>query len=226
MALVRSIPLHFVYTGAVALVPTICSSRSNDDATTPPPLSNQSASDRIPAPESQGGYQDSKWVAEQVLEALSTQCGLPVVIHRPASIVGAGAPKLDLMAAILNTSRALGKVPALEGRVEGPLDLVSVQDVASQLVNVALETVDGNATCTKDETTVKFVHHCNKRKLPPSQLKAYLEEQDGLKTTTYSLVGLDEWLDAAAQAGMEPLIHGFLSVSFAGGNKIRMPFLT
>ncbi|KAL2756326.1 hypothetical protein ACRALDRAFT_1033186 [Sodiomyces alcalophilus JCM 7366] len=222
MALVRSIPLHFVSTGAVALVPTI---DSNDNDATSPPLLKQSASDRIPAPESQSGYQDSKWVAEQVLEALSTQRGLPVVIHRPASIVGAGAPKLDLMAAILNTSRSLGKVPALEGKVEGPLDLVSVQDVSSQLVDVALETV--NATSTKDEseTAAKFVHHCNNSKLPPSQLKAYLEEQDGPKTA-YSLVGLDEWLDAAPQAGMEPLLHDFLSVSFAGGNKIRMPSLT
>ncbi|ROT36433.1 beta-ketoacyl synthase domain-containing protein [Sodiomyces alkalinus F11] len=235
MALVRAIPLHFVSTGAVALVGSSSSSNNNDDdddddanvnvhAT---PLSTQSASDRIPAPESQSGYQDSKWVAEQVLEALSTQHGLPVVIHRPASIVGAGAPKLDLMAAILNTSRALGKVPALEGKVKGPLDLVAVQDVSSQLVDIALET-----TKTKVKMTAKFVHHCNNRKLAPSQLKAYLEEEeqkqedrDGLKTT-YSLVGVDEWLDAAAQAGMEPLLHDFLSVSFAGGNKIRMPSLT
>ncbi|WDK22652.1 beta-ketoacyl synthase domain-containing protein [Colletotrichum graminicola] len=214
MALVRSIPLHFVSTGGVALVPTV----NNRDAP-PPTLLQQSASDRMPEPESKNGYQDSKWVAEQVLERLGTQRGLPVVIHRPASIVGAGAPKLDWMAAILNSSRALGKVPALEGKMEGSLDLVPVQQVSSKLVNVALDTDHA-----KRVATVRFVHHCNDAKLRPGQLKEFLEEQDGLRTT-YSVVGLHEWLTAAAQAGMEPVLHDFLSVGFAGENKVRLPSL-
>ncbi|WYZ38312.1 hypothetical protein EsH8_III_000226 [Colletotrichum jinshuiense] len=216
MALVGSISFHFVSTGGVSLVPTVS---KNSDAP-PPTLLEQSASDRMPEPESRSGYQDSKWVAEQVLETLSTQRGLPVVIHRPASIVGAGAPKLDWMAAILNTSRALGKVPVLEDKLEGSLDLVPVQDVSRKLVNVVLET-----DSTKDMATARFVHHCNDRKLPPDQLKAYLEEQDGVKST-YSLVGFDEWLDAAAQVGTEPILHDFFRVSFAGGNKVQMPSLT
>lgn len=44
--------------------------------------------------------------------------------------------------------------------------------------------------------------------------------------STYSLVGFDEWLDAAAQAGTEPILHDLFRVSFAGGNKVQMPSLT
>lgn len=222
MALVRSTPLHFVSTGGVALVPTVRSSNRDDQMALATTLLEQSASDRMPDPESHSGYQDSKWVAERTLEELSNRCGLPVTIHRPASIVGAGAPKLDLMSAILQTSRALNKVPVLEDKIEGCLDLVSVEDVSDRLVKVALDTF--KATQSRDETAIKFVHHCNNKKLPPGQLKPYLQETDGSKTT-YSLVGVDEWLDAAAQSGMDPLIHDFLTTSFADGNMVRMPSL-
>lgn len=220
MALVRSTPLHFVSTGGVALVPA-ASSRCGNTAL-PQTLMEQSAGDRLPDPESQSGYQDSKWVAERTLEEVSNRSGLPVMIHRPASIVGAGAPKLDLMAAILRSSRALGKVPVLDDKIEGYLDLVSVKDVSERLVSAALDAF--SATHTKDEKTVKFVHHCNDRKLLPGQLKPYLEETDESKTT-YSLVGVDEWLNAALQSGMDPLVHDFLTTSFADGNKVRMPAL-
>ncbi|CAH0050588.1 unnamed protein product [Clonostachys solani] len=217
MALVRSIPFHFVSSAGVALVPFI-GDNADGQAEGAPRLSRQSANDRIPNPDSQSGYQDSKWVAEQVLEALCSQSGLPVTIHRPASIVGEGAPKLDLMAGILNTSRVLGKVPKLDGKVGGVLDFVSVQDVSSRLVDDAVNTVNG------DGTIVKYVHHCNDTKLWPSQLKEYLEAQDG-SNSTYNAIGLDEWLDAAPNAGMEPLLHGFLKASFAEGIKIQMPLL-
>ncbi|RKK66596.1 Nonribosomal peptide synthetase 14 [Fusarium oxysporum] len=217
MALVQSIPFHFVSTGAVALIPTTTDCRDGSST-----LLEQSSSNRIPEPASQSGYQDSKWVAEQILEEVSNRCGLPVVIHRPASIVGAGAPKLDLMAAILNTSRALGMVPELEDHIEGPLDLISVQDVSGQLVNCALETA--RATHTKQELTAKFVHHCNANKLHVSQLKEYLEDQDGQKTK-YSLVGLNNWLHAAAKTDIELLLYNFLADILAAGKKIQMPYL-
>ncbi|KAM0339122.1 hypothetical protein ACHAPU_011075 [Fusarium lateritium] len=215
MALVRSIPLHFVSTGAVALVPT---TDHNDE---PFILHEESSSNRIPDSDSQSGYQDSKWVAEQILEKVSHCRGLPVVIHRPASIIGAGAPKLDLMAAILNTSKALRMVPDLEDHVRGPLDLVSVQDVSGQLVIGALDMVKPANT---EETTTKFVHHCNVEKLHVSQLRGYLEEIDGQKTD-WGIVSLDEWLDAATQIGMEPLLHNFLTDLSTDGKKVLMPVL-
>ncbi|KAI6764126.1 hypothetical protein HG530_007915 [Fusarium avenaceum] len=202
MALVRSIPLHFVSTGAVALVPT--AGTHND---TQPTLFAQSANDRIPEPESQSGYRDSKWVAEQVLEEISNQRGLPVVIHRPASIVGPDAPKLDLMAAILNTSRALSLVPALESNVDGPLDLVSVQHVSSRLVDSAFETIEA----ATHKTSTSFIHHCSDTKLHPSELRKYLKEEEG-QDTRYSLVSLEEWLDAAAETDIEPLLYDFLTL--------------
>ncbi|KAF5671222.1 beta-ketoacyl synthase domain-containing protein [Fusarium heterosporum] len=215
MALVRSIPLHFVSTGAVALVPT------TDHRDKPSTLHEESSSDRIPSPDSQSGYQDSKWVAEQILEQVSQQCGLPVVIHRPASIVGAGAPKLDLMAAILNTSRALSMVPELHDHIEGPLDLVSLQGVSGQLVLGALEMVRMTST---EENTAKFVHHCNVEKLHVSQLRRHLQEEDG-QDTEYSLVSLDKWLNAAAQMDMEPLLHNFLTDLLTERKKVLMPVL-
>lgn len=222
MALVGRTPLHFVSSASVALVPAVSPSE-NDQIALPLALSERSASDRVPHPKSQSGYQDSKWVAEQVLQKLSSQCGLSVTIHRPASIVGAGAPKLDLMAAILQTSRTLGRVPILQDKIEGSLDLIPVEYVSGRLVDVALDSV--KAVNTRDEPTIKFVHHCNDKKLPPSQLKGYLEEETSMKTP-YELVGLDEWLNSAAQAGMDPVVRDFLSTSFAGEKKVRMPTLS
>lgn len=221
MAIVGQTPLHFVSSASVALVPALSSSE-HDKIPLPLALSERSASDRVPDPGSQSGYQDSKWVAEQVLEELSSRCGLSVTIHRPASIIGAGAPKLDLMAAILQTSRALGKVPMLQDKLEGSLDLVPVEYVSGRLVDIALDSA--KAVYSKEEPTVKFVHHCNDKKLPPGQLKVYLEEESNMETS-YELVGLDEWMNSAAQAGMDPVVHDFLSASFADENKVRMPLL-
>ncbi|KAF4990587.1 hypothetical protein FGRMN_8402 [Fusarium graminum] len=215
MALERSIPLHFVSTGAVALVPT------TDHRGKPSTLHEESSSDRIPDPDSQSGYQDSKWVAEQILEQVSHDRGLPVVIHRPASIIGAGAPRLDLMAAILNTSKALSMVPELQGHIEGPLDLVSVQDVSGQLVLGALYMI---RMASIEDTKAKFVHHCNAEKLHASHLRRYLEEKDD-QNTDYSLMSLDKWLDAAAQMDMEPLLHSFLTDLLTAKKKVLMPVL-
>lgn len=218
LALTRSIPLHFVSTGSVALVPTI--SDGNEPAA-PPTLSEESAADRLPDPGSQGGYRDSKWIAERLLETVVAEYGLPVFIHCPTSIVGDGAPKLDMMASILRFSRALHKVPSLENKLEGCLDLVPVQDVSGKVVNVAMSTARRGKG--RNERT-RFVHHCSDRKLQPGQLKAYLEEQDD-RTGLYEVVEFQEWIDAAGEDGMDPLIYDFLSSAFADGKKVRMPSL-
>ncbi|KAK2029021.1 beta-ketoacyl synthase domain-containing protein [Colletotrichum zoysiae] len=220
MALARSIPIHFVSTGSVALVPL--ANGNGHGKTNPPTLLERSASDRMPLPESQSGYQDTKWVAEQVLERLSTQHGLPVTIHRPASIIGAGAPKLDWMAAILNTSKRLRKVPALEEKIEGFFDLVPVQDISSRLVHDAIDAVKSGQ---HKEGNPKFVHHCADTKLPPGELKEYLEREDDSQAS-FSVVPLNVWLDAAARVGMEPVIHEFLTTAFAGTTKLTMPSMS
>ncbi|KAK2038771.1 beta-ketoacyl synthase domain-containing protein [Colletotrichum somersetense] len=221
MALIRSIPIHFVSTGSVALVPLVNS--NGHGKMNPPTLLERSASDRMPLAESQSGYQDTKWVAEQVLERLSTQHGLPVTIHRPASIIGAGAPKLDWMAAILNTSKLLKKVPALEEKIEGFFDLVPVQDISSRLVNDAIDAVKSGQH--KEGGKLKFVHHCADTKLSPGELKKYLEREDDSQAS-FSVVPLNVWMDAAARVGMEPLIHEFLTSAFAGTNKLTMPSMS
>ena len=94
------------------------------------------------------GYALSKWVNEVFLEKVSTIYRVPGVIHRAVNIVGEGAPETDLMTALDTYTMALGAVPDLRnGVLDGDLDIVEIDEVASGIVATLLPEPNANWVC-------------------------------------------------------------------------------
>jgi thioester reductase-like protein len=60
-------------------------------------------------------YTISKWASESILEKAHAKLDIPVMIHRPTSIIGANAPTTDMLANLFYYSKELRAVPALYG---------------------------------------------------------------------------------------------------------------
>lgn len=133
-------------------------------------------------PEMLDGYALSKCVSEALLERVAADHALPVWIHRPASILGEGAPGLDVMGTIVGFSRELDAVPAMEGlNVRGSFDLIWVENVAMELVFLVLGHVHASESFNLGEHQQEtcFVHYCGETKVSPDGLGGYLERIDG-----------------------------------------------
>ncbi|KAH6855609.1 hypothetical protein B0I37DRAFT_442419 [Chaetomium sp. MPI-CAGE-AT-0009] len=95
--------------------------------------------DTLPPPHiTNEGYILSKWVSELYLEQVSAQTGLAVSIHRPTSVVGQGAPPLDVMANVLRFSEELRAVPEMAA-LEGSFQFVHVDECAGDVVAAVLD---------------------------------------------------------------------------------------
>jgi amino acid adenylation domain-containing protein len=230
LALRRGVPFHYVSSAAVAGV--LFGSGMTKE---PPILGPVSVADSLPDEQQEfelDGYALSKWVSEALLQKVSTECGLPVIVHRAASLVGDGAPKLDVVAVLIGFSRALGVVPALQQGLRsesvekngglgvlGAFDFVPVEHMGEQLVNAALESL---FLPTSSPTTIKFVHHCSDDKIPPQDLQAYMETTD---KRPYRKMAAGDWLDAAREAGLDSVMHEYLRGILREGKELYMPVL-
>lgn len=207
LAIPRRVPFHFVSTASVATV-----------ATQIGPLSETSVSPYAPQPNSSNGYRGTKWVSECLLEHAQKVHGLPVWIHRPASIIGDGAPELDIMTAILKYSRLLGAVPWMDRNVvEGDLDMIPVEDVSNSLAEAVL-----NSVRLAQQTAPRFIHYCNHSKVQPEKFKDHLESID---SKHYQVVELQEWLGLALRNGLSRLLYDFMTDAFGAGKKVVLPSL-
>ncbi|RGP73974.1 polyketide synthase [Fusarium sporotrichioides] len=198
MAVGRGIPFHFVSTGGVVNL-------TGQDG-----LAEVSVSDFKPPVDGSHGYVASKWASEHILESHSKQ-GLPVWIHRPANITGTNAPTHDLMQNILRYSAETGCLPELSGW-KGYFDFVPVENVAEGIVISVTET---------GEDKLVYRHHCGTKKTSVDDLKDYLETEQGKVVDT---VSVEEWLDRAKTAGLDPLL-GTLVHKTLGQGKGIVPWL-
>ncbi|RYP41495.1 hypothetical protein DL767_001000 [Monosporascus sp. MG133] len=195
LAIPRRIPLHFVSTASVAKLAGL------------PFLPEISVSEYPPSPDTEDGYTASKWASESLLEKVTADCGLPTWIHRPTSITGDCAPQLDVMSVLLQYSRLLRATPNLtKDTVIGSFDLVKVEDVARDLVQVAVASVGAER-----RTTSTFVHHCSDTKVSPAELKSWMESSEGCQLESLEM---KEWLELALERGLSKLIYEFLALSF------------
>ncbi|RYP33861.1 hypothetical protein DL767_004591 [Monosporascus sp. MG133] len=205
MGIPRSVPFHFVSTGSVA--------KFTDKATLP----EVSISEYLPPSDSSDGYGVSKWVSEVLLEKASADNGLPTWIHRPSSLVGDGAPALDLIDVIFKYARMLGAVPKLDSEnATGAFDLIAVEDVAKDLVDIALRPLRPG-----QQPEAHFVHHCSDVKIPPESLKDYLEKLHGVRLGE---LPVKDWLDAALHRGLSQLLYDYLAGA-SGGQKLVIPLI-
>ncbi|KAL4971438.1 polyketide synthase [Aspergillus desertorum] len=209
LALPRSIPIHFISTASVA---HFVAGNGLDT-----PLDETSVADYPPPNDGFDGYAASKWVSESLLERVSLERRLPVCIHRPTSLIGVGAPVTDLMSNLMHYSSLIKAVPELdEGTVAGALDLVTVEDVAMEIVQIAVD--EG---LPESGSPVSFVHHCNKVKIPPSRLREHLESLN--RGASFETRPVDVWIELARAKGLLPLVANYLSSTLGTGQRVRLP---
>lgn len=250
LALPRIVPVHFVSTAGVACVLLSEEARMGPGLAKPlpvPMLRPVSVAECLPPEREEDGeqlldgYALSKWAGEALLDRAARAYGLPVHVHRPASITGEGAPELDVIGSMIRYSRLLGAVPALAGPeddgvehgalvVQGAFDFVPAEQVAADLVEAALrsavsvsESCESVPAAAAAPSSVSFVHHCGREMIPPGGLQAYMERTDG---RPFAKMALQEWLDSAKAQGLDALLYQYMAESVKEGNMLYLPAIT
>ena len=160
------------------------------------------------------GYVLSKWVSELYLEHANESTSLPITIHRPTAIVGAGAPVLDVISNLLHFSQKMHKVPSMTA-VDGMFQLVEVEDVARDIISAAVQ-VAGDGGLDKISKTASssrllhFRNHCGDSEdaVDVHEFNSFL----GRKFSSPPLPVLpdSEWIAEAEAYGMPPEVARYL----------------
>ncbi|OQE05273.1 hypothetical protein PENVUL_c026G08771 [Penicillium vulpinum] len=190
LALPRRIPFHFVSTAGVARLAAQESFEEISVSPYPPPSRPTD------------GYIAAKWVSEVYLERINRQFGLPIWIHRPSSITGTDAPELDLMGNVMRFTKETQKVPD-SSLWTGVFDLISVQSAASQL----LEAVYQSGVTELATKSVNYLYEAGEMTIGRDEIMPLMELGSGEQ---FEIVSLDEWVNAAEQAGMSVLLGEYL----------------
>ncbi|KUJ09018.1 lovastatin nonaketide synthase [Mollisia scopiformis] len=198
MALPYRVPIHFISSPRVILQSGTYTSPSISMAACPPPTDGSQ------------GFTSSKWASECFLEKMANKTSLPVVIHRPCSVIGARAPHDDAMNAVIRYSILSRTVPDLPN-IEGFFDFKDVATVAADIVR-----------CPVPAAGISFKHHSSGVQVPFSQLARRMENLYGGK---FALVSMAEWILTAIELGIEDLIVRYLEANIAGGGKLVFPYM-
>ncbi|GAB1313479.1 hypothetical protein MFIFM68171_03689 [Madurella fahalii] len=218
-----AVPLHFVSTASVARFSLLGAGAS---APPLPPISLLGSPPRNPHAADTEGYVASKWVSEALLEHLAASRPLRVHIHRPVSLALDGAPATDIVGALLALGRQMAAVPRMghaEGRVEGLLDLASVEEVAGEIVRAAGESVAVPSGTKERGGEVVFAHYCGGKKIVPGEFARFLSEQIGRTVEEWDM---DRWLRDARVKGLDPLVGTYLEEWWRGGKKLVLPVIS
>ncbi|KAL9039337.1 MAG: hypothetical protein Q9214_004919, partial [Letrouitia sp. 1 TL-2023] len=180
----RKIPFHFVSTAGVAQF------FPNDEL--PErfiPAGHAPPTDIISG--GSGGYAASKWASEKYLQQCTEKLGIPVCVHRPSNILGAGAENVNMTANVIEYSLRIGAAPETPN-LKGYMQFVGVDEVGQGLVDSLFST---NETVAE----ARVIHHCSDEKILVSDLKTYLETKYGRKLLS---LGLTEWVEQAKTKGL------------------------
>ncbi|KAF2833447.1 acetyl-CoA synthetase-like protein [Ophiobolus disseminans] len=134
------------------------------------------------------GYTASKWAREAVLENAHTKLQVPVMIHRPATLVGEGTSTSNVMANLLYYGQALSAVPDLHN-VDCSFDLVSVETVARTIVREVVRPIKG----------INFANIAGVKRIPVCYFHTAMAMEMGIAIRK---IPLQEWVDLAHEAGM------------------------
>ncbi|EOD43327.1 putative lovastatin nonaketide synthase protein [Neofusicoccum parvum UCRNP2] len=160
------------------------------------------AASSAPPPDGSNGYAATKWASERVLERAAQRFfpGLRVVVHRPSSITGSGAPALDVVQNLLGAARRLRALPALERVWRGWVDLVAVERVAAGVVAEVRAGGEGGAA-------PRYVHHSGDYEVPVEGLKAFLEGEEGVR---FEVLERAEWVERARGVGINEMVAAYM----------------
>ncbi|GKZ24851.1 putative Hybrid PKS-NRPS biosynthetic cluster [Aspergillus brasiliensis] len=205
MALPRRVPIHYISTAGVVHLRTADS------------YDEESVAEYLPPVDGSDGYVASKWASEVYLEAAHRQLHLPVSIHRPSSIIGPGAPPLDIMNNVLAFSRKMRAVPHVPGW-HGYLDMVEVDAVAKNIIGTMLLS-DWN-----QQPAVRYFHESGQTVVPVESVREFLQNSEG-GGAEFETLPLDKWIAQARGNGMNELVAGFLTLMHETGQGPSMPAL-
>lgn len=206
----RRVPLHFVSSSRVTLLP------SDSQAALPP----VSVKDYPPRTDGAEGLTASKWAGEVFLERLAAEAGkhgagFPITIHRPCALVGEEAPSDDSLNAILKYSTLMGAVPQISSSpVTGYFDFASIDTVAAAIAEAA--------TQAEQPAHLRFQHHSSGVKVEPSEFKEYMER---MHSKEFAELELEDWLTKALELGIEPMIAIYLRAVVQSGEKLVFPYM-
>jgi aspyridone synthetase (hybrid polyketide synthase/nonribosomal peptide synthetase) len=213
----RQIPIHYVSSNRVTLLDP------QAGAALPP----VSVAAHQPDTSGSEGFTASKWAGEVFLEKLGCRAHeltrpVPITIHRPCAVTGSEAPAEDALNAVLRMSKTLHAVPALaEMNVHGYLDFIDVHVVAEGIASaVVSDATVANAITTCAPTI--FRHYSSGEKVPPAELRSYLETTNGEK---FEELPFYTWLEAAREAGMEDIISSYLEAIVEKKGMLRYPYM-
>ncbi|GME45600.1 hypothetical protein DL768_008056 [Neofusicoccum parvum] len=160
------------------------------------------AASSTPPPDGSNGYAATKWASERVLERAAQRFfpGLRVVVHRPSSITGSGAPALDVVQNLLGAARRLRALPALERVWRGWVDLIAVERVAAGVVAEVRAGGEGGVA-------PRYVHHSGDYEVPVEGLKAFLEGEEGVR---FEVLERAEWVERAREVGINEMVATYM----------------
>ncbi|KAJ5327638.1 Acyl transferase/acyl hydrolase/lysophospholipase [Penicillium brevicompactum] len=190
LALPRRIPFHFISSAGVA---RLAGQESFGEV---------SVSSFRPSSPPSDGYIAAKWASEVFLENLNRDYSLPVWIHRPSSITGTDAPELDLMGNVMRYAKETQKLPD-SSLWTGVFDLISVESAASQLLEIVYQSGLSEARANH----VTYIYESGEMEIGRDEIMPLLESGTGLG---FQIVALEDWVLAAEEAGMSPLLGEYL----------------
>ncbi|GAW16235.1 hypothetical protein ANO14919_056580 [Xylariales sp. No.14919] len=156
------------------------------------------------------GYKSTKWAGETFLERVSQTLGLPVVVHRPTSITGEGAPETDLMGSVMRFAQKAKAVPDASSW-QGYLDFVDVDTVAMRVTQEVAKSIQSIGDGEGDRGSVadiRYVYENGDVVIGVEHLGKHLED---LISETPTVMTFSMWVDALAKAGMNPFLVKYLN---------------
>ncbi|KAL7928326.1 putative PKS-NRPS protein [Trichoderma chlorosporum] len=198
----RGIPLHFISSASVTQLT---------------PLDEVGSVSMAPYPPTAGadGYISAKWVSERHLELVSEVYGLPITIHRPASISGNDSSDLDLMGNLFKFVERLEAVPESKDW-KGYFDLISVHSVAASIAKAVTQ-----IQRLKD-TGITYQYESGELVYPLSTMTdvTQVAEEFPIK-----VMPLEEWISKAEAKGLNPLLASYLKQAAAKNSRWAFPKL-
>ncbi|EHK20225.1 putative PKS-NRPS protein [Trichoderma virens Gv29-8] len=198
----RRIPLHFISSASVTQLT---------------PLDEVGSVSMAPYPPIAGadGYISAKWVSERHLELISEAYGLPITIHRPASISGNDSSDLDLMGNLFKFVERLEAVPESKDW-KGYFDLISVHSVAAAIVKAVTQIQQSV------ETGITYQYESGELVYPLSTMTdvTKMTEEFPIK-----VMALEEWIEKAEAVGLNPLLASYLKQAAAKNSRWAFPKL-
>lgn len=200
LAMRRRIPFHFVSSASVTQLTPLEEIGEISVAAYPPSADAD-------------GYITAKWVSERHLELVAEAHGLPVTIHRPASISGNDASDSDLMGNLFRFVERLEAVPESK-EWKGYFDLISVHTVATAIMKAAMgEQRTGG---------VRYQYEAGEMVYPLSTMEDVAKSMEDFPIRT---MPLEEWVEQAEEKGLNPLLGAYLRGAAARNSRWAFPKL-